>query len=133
MRLARLITALWLVASVATGAIRFEEIARKAGVRSNCATANGQFHQIELTAGGVAVLDYNNDGCTEFSSPTARPFPSLRKTGPEFYNRLFRNNCDMTFTDVTAEAGRRRRGLFDGGRRRRFRQRRLSPISSSPA
>jgi hypothetical protein len=27
------------------------------------------------------------------------------KTGPEFYNRLYRNNCDGTFTDVTAEAG----------------------------
>ena len=31
--------------------------------------------------------------------------PDLRKTGPEFHNRLYRNNCDLTFTDVTAAAG----------------------------
>ena len=67
--------------------------------------ATGQFHQIELTGGGVAVLDYNNDGCTDIFFTNGAAIPSLRKTGPEFYNRLFRNNCDMTFTDVTAEAG----------------------------
>ena len=39
------------------------------------------------------------------SSPTARRFRASRKTSPEFSNRLFRNNCDLTFTDVTAEAG----------------------------
>jgi hypothetical protein len=67
--------------------------------------ASGQLHQIELTAGGVGVLDYNNDGCTDIFFTNGAAIPSLRKTGPEFHNRLFRNNCDMTFTDVTAEAG----------------------------
>jgi len=67
--------------------------------------ASGQFHQIELTGGGVAALDYNGDGCTDIFFTNGAAIPSLRKTGPEFYNRLFRNNCDMTFTDVTAEAG----------------------------
>jgi hypothetical protein len=31
--------------------------------------------------------------------------PSLKKTGPEYSNRLFRNNCNGTFSDVTAKAG----------------------------
>jgi hypothetical protein len=87
-------------------AIRFQEVAAKAGLRFELHNgAAGQFHQIELTAGGVAALDYNNDGCTDIFFTNGAAVPSLRKTGPEFYNRLFRNNCDMTFTDVTAEAG----------------------------
>ena len=81
-------------------------MAAKSGLRFEFRNgAAGQFHQIELTGGGVAVLDYNNDGCTDIFFTNGAAIPSLRKRGPEFSNRLFRNNCDMTFTDVTAEAG----------------------------
>ena len=91
---------------VAPSLIRFDEIAQKAGLQFMLRNAAaGQFHQIELTGGGVAVLDYNNDGCTDIFFTNGAAIPSLRKTGPEFFNRLFRNNCDLTFTDVTAEAG----------------------------
>ena len=86
--------------------IRFTEIAAKSGLRFEAHNgATGQFHQIELTAGGVGVLDYNNDGCEDIFFTNGAAIPSLKKTGPEFHNRLFRNNCDLTFTDVTAEAG----------------------------
>jgi len=86
--------------------IRFEEVAAKSGLRFELRNgATGQFHQIELTGGGVAVLDYNNDGCQDIFFTNGAAIPGLKKTGPEFYNRLFRNNCDMTFTDVTADAG----------------------------
>ncbi|HEY2014236.1 MAG TPA: CRTAC1 family protein, partial [Bryobacteraceae bacterium] len=76
--------------------------------------AAGQFHQIELTGGGVAALDYDNDGCTDIFFTNGAAIPSLRKTGPEFFNRLFRNRCDMTFTDVTAEAGLAGEGYSTG-------------------
>ncbi|MBL8241903.1 MAG: CRTAC1 family protein [Bryobacterales bacterium] len=92
--------------SAAAPPIRFEEIAEKAGLRF--ALRNGEaggFHQIELTLGGVATLDYNYDGCADVYFTNGAAIPSLRKTGPQFFNRLFRNNCDLTFTDVTAEAG----------------------------
>jgi hypothetical protein len=86
--------------------IRFMEVAAKSGLRFELHNgAEGQFHQIELTSGGVAVLDYDNDGCTDVFFTNGAAIPSLRKTGPEYHNRLFRNNCDMTFTDVTAGAG----------------------------
>ena len=92
--------------STAPPPIRFEEIAAKAGLRFELHNgASGQFHQIELTGGGVGVLDYNNDGCTDVFFTNGAAIPSLRKTGPEFHNRLFRNNSNLTFTDVTAEAG----------------------------
>jgi enediyne biosynthesis protein E4 len=86
--------------------IRFTEIAEKSGLRFEARNgATGKFHQIELTGGGVGVLDYNNDGCEDIFFTNGAAIPSLKKTGPEFQNRLFRNNCDLTFTDVTAEAG----------------------------
>src|SRR3954471_10343851 len=86
-------------------AIRFQEGASKSRLRFEVRNgATGQFHQIELTGGGVAVLDYNNDGCTDIFFTNGAAIPSLRKTGPEYHNHFFRNNCDMTFTDVTAEA-----------------------------
>lgn len=86
--------------------IRFEEIAAKAGLRFELQNGEaGGFHQIELTLGGVAALDYNNDGCADVFFTNGAAIPSLRKTGARFPNRLFRNNCNLTFTDVTAESG----------------------------
>jgi enediyne biosynthesis protein E4 len=93
-------------ASATPAPIRFEEVAGKAGLHFTLRNAaSGKFHQIELTGGGVAVLDYNGDGCTDIFFTNGAAIPSLSKTGPEFHNRLFRNNCDMTFTDVTEQAG----------------------------
>ena len=106
MRLARLIALLTSAGVIAGAQIRFEEIARKAGVTFELRnSASGQFHQIELMVGGVAAFDFNNDGCTDIYFTNGAAIPSLRKTGPEFHNRLYRNNCDLTFTDVTAAAG----------------------------
>ena len=92
--------------ALAAPPIRFEEVAAQAGLKfTRRNAAAGGFHQIELTGGGVAVIDYNNDGCADVFFANGAAIPSLKKTGPEFSNRLFRNNCDLTFTDVTAEAG----------------------------
>ena len=56
-------------------------------------------------AGGVAVFDYNNDGLLDIFFTNGANIPSLEKTGPDLYNRLYRNNGDGTFTDVTQQAG----------------------------
>jgi hypothetical protein len=105
----------WVIAAVTAAApgvsIRFEETGRKAGldfVLRNA--AEGKFRQIELMVGGVAALDIDNDGCMDLFFTNGAAVPTLRKTGPEFYNRLYRNNCDGTFTDVTERAGVRGEG-----------------------
>jgi hypothetical protein len=86
--------------------IRFEDIARKAGVNFTLRNgAEGAFRQPELMLGGVAVLDYNNDGCMDIFFTNGGAMSSLEKTGPAYFNRLFRNNCDGSFTDVTEKAG----------------------------
>jgi hypothetical protein len=90
----------------AQGQIQFEEIAQKAGLRFELHNgATGRLHQIELMPGGVAAFDFDNDGCTDLYFTNGAAIPGLAKTGPEFYNRLYRNRCDGTFEDVTDKAG----------------------------
>jgi enediyne biosynthesis protein E4 len=86
--------------------IEFEDVASRAGLNFTLRNgATGRFYQPEIMLGGVAAFDYNNDGCTDIFFSNGAELPSSRKTGPEFHNRLYRNNCDMTFTDVTDAAG----------------------------
>jgi hypothetical protein len=64
-----------------------------------------QRYSIETMTGGVAVFDYNNDGLLDIFFTNGAEIPSLHKSDPSFYNRLFHNNGDGTFTDVTEKAG----------------------------
>lgn len=59
----------------------FTDVTRKAGLA------------VEMYGMGVAVGDYNNDGCDDIF---------VTAVGQ---NHLFRNNCDGTFTDATKQAG----------------------------
>src|SRR5579862_631066 len=62
-------------------------------------------YSIETMGGGVAVFDYNNDGLLDVFFTNGAEISSLEKTSPQYYNRLYRNNGDGTFTDVTEKAG----------------------------
>ncbi len=62
-------------------------------------------HQVETMIAGAAVFDYNNDGLLDLYFVNGARLPELRKAGPQYSNRLYRNNGDGTFTDVTAKAG----------------------------
>src|SRR5882724_1105957 len=95
-----------LAAASLTPPITFDEIADRAGVRfisNSCPTS--QKHQPEQMVGGVAIFDYDGDGYPDLYFVNGADMPSLEKTGPQFQNRLYRNNHDLTFTDVTAKAG----------------------------
>jgi tetratricopeptide (TPR) repeat protein len=99
----------------ALAAPTFEDIAVAAGLNfrlENSPTPSK--HQIETMPGGVAVLDYNNDGLMDVYFTNGAESPSLRKSSPRFWNRLYRNNGGGTFTDVTAQAGVQGAGYLMG-------------------
>ena len=62
-------------------------------------------YSIETMTGGVALFDYDNDGLLDIFFTNGAAIPSLNKTDASFSNRLFHNNGDGTFTDVTEKAG----------------------------
>ena len=55
--------------------------------------------------GGVAALDFDNDGLMDLYFTNGAKLPELKKTDPRFYHCLLRNKGDGTFEDVTAKAG----------------------------
>jgi enediyne biosynthesis protein E4 len=60
---------------------------------------------IDSVLGGVALLDYDNDGYLDIFFTNGANIPGLNKSGASFSNRLYHNNHDGTFTDVTERAG----------------------------
>ena len=71
-----------------------------------------QKYLIETMPGGVALLDYNNDGLLDIflvnggriTSPMSSP-DNFDRHDPKYWNRLYRQNKDGSFTDVTEAAG----------------------------
>src|SRR5271157_4834830 len=71
-----------------------------------------QKYLIETMPGGVALLDYNNDGLLDIflvnggrvTNPMHTP-ENFDRSNPLYWNRLYRQNKDGSFTDVTEKAG----------------------------
>ncbi|HBY64664.1 MAG TPA: RNA-binding protein, partial [Solibacterales bacterium] len=92
---------------------KFTDVAREAGLTQPVifGTDTHVRYIFETSQGGVAWLDYDKDGWIDaFLVSGTR----LNEDPPEATNRLYRNNRDGTFTDVTEKAGLRRGGWGSG-------------------
>jgi len=91
----------------------FEDVTTKSGIRfKQEASRTSQKYLPETMVGGVAMFDYDNDGWLDLffvnGAKLLDPMPhgaAPDKSDPRFWNRLYRNNHDGTFTDVTEKAG----------------------------
>jgi hypothetical protein len=86
--------------------IRFQNVISQSGIQfilHNCPTP--QKHMVETMAGGLAVFDYDGDGRPDIFFTNGADIPSLTKTGPQYWNRLYHNEGNLKFRDVTEESG----------------------------
>ena len=93
--------------------IYFEDVTDKAGLKLERVTAAEKRYLIETMGGGVAFIDYDQDGWLDVyltNSPTVQSFRSGRLPA----NRLYHNQRDGTFADVSEKAGVAFRGWCMG-------------------
>ncbi len=84
--------------------IYFEDVTEKSGLKLERVVSMDKRYLIETMGGGAAFFDYDRDGWLDVyltNTPTVQSFKSGRLPA----NRLYRNNHDGTFTDVSEKAG----------------------------
>jgi enediyne biosynthesis protein E4 len=88
---------------------KFTDVAQSAGLTSIMYYGNSETitYIVEEMGGGCAFFDYDNDGWMDIFIVGGR---RLEGVPPGASNRLYKNNRDGTFTDVTVKAG-----LWDAG------------------
>ncbi len=102
---------LWLIAVVlsaalAPPAVTFRDVAAKAGI-SPVIISGGlkKNYVLEVNGSGACWLDYNADGWIDLYLVSGATMTQLQDKAPaRGSNRLYRNNRDGTFTDVTTAA-----------------------------
>ena len=88
---------------------RFTDVAERAGLTQPVVYGgtDSKSYIIEVVGCGVAFLDYDNDGWLDLFVLSGT---RLEGAPPGTTNRLYKNNRDGTFTDVTERAGLTRTG-----------------------
>jgi hypothetical protein len=99
----------------------FTDITKQAGITFKHSYGDHHLDNIvEGTGGGVCVFDYNGDGLMDLYFVTGTWTNNVssnegRDLRGKLSNKLYRNNGDGTFTDVTDQAGVGGNGVFSSG------------------
>jgi enediyne biosynthesis protein E4 len=99
-----LVVILGQVSAQQNATIRFTDITQSSGIRfvhNNGAT--GKKYLPETLGPGVAFIDYDNDGWQDILFTNGEEWPGAAKKNSTL--KLYHNNHDGTFTDVTQRAG----------------------------
>lgn len=86
-------------------AVQFVDVTAEAGITfKHINGATDRKFYLETMGSGAGFLDYDNDGDLDLYIVNGAPLPGFETAGPPT-NRLYQNNGDGTFADVTAAAG----------------------------
>ena len=96
--------------------VQFVNIAREAGLKAKTiyGSENRNKYLLETTGCGAAFFDYDQDGWLDIFLVNGTRFEAKWPAGGAPVSRLYKNNRDGTFTDVTAAAGIARTGWGSG-------------------
>src|SRR5262249_34851633 len=86
---------------------QFVNVAREAGLRAKTIFGDERKNKflMETTGCGCAFIDYDNDGWLDIFLVNGTRFEAKWPSGQAPVSRLYKNNRDGTFTDVTEKAG----------------------------
>ena len=99
----------------AISGVRFENVSAASGLAFTLDQhPSADKHMVETMAGGLAVFDYDGDGLVDVFFTNGAPLPAMIKQTPAHWNRLFRNTGNMTWVDVTEQAGVQGEGFATG-------------------
>jgi hypothetical protein len=96
--------------------VQFVNVAREAGLRAKTVFGGEKKNRflLETTGCGAAFFDFDNDGWLDIFLVNGTRFEAKYAKGEQPTNRLYKNNRDGTFTDVTLHAGLQRTGWGQG-------------------
>jgi hypothetical protein len=97
-------------------AIRFDEVAKQAGIDFAHSDGRSAMHYLpEVMGGGVAWLDFDQDGYLDLFFVQGGPFsPDSIRSSKLPSSRLYRNQGDGSFVDVTEKVGLQQAGYGQG-------------------
>jgi enediyne biosynthesis protein E4 len=96
--------------------VQFVNVAREAGLNKKTIFGGEKRNRylLETTGCGVAFFDFDDDGWLDIFLVNGTRFETTFDAASMPTNRLFKNNRDGTFTDVTVKAGLLRTGWGQG-------------------
>jgi len=84
--------------------VQFSDVTDSAGITFRHNSAPEKKYIVESIGGGVALFDYDNDGCMDIYFTNALTVDTANDPRAS-RSALYHNNCDGTFADVTEKSG----------------------------